>query len=190
MDPDDGAPDDGVPDGLNLGADVDQYNVPAPVVLPASGSTTAAPVQAVVRVDGAGGSGGPSAPPPRRAPATHVDAVDADDVRDTTSQSASASPSAVAMPVLPASGSTTTSAPAVAPGGVDDDEDDDNDFQTPVDFETATARANRLLGEENKIPKLHYKENWHELPSKLTVDAEFESRVDCVPTMFVPSLSW
>jgi hypothetical protein len=94
MDPDDGAPDD----GLNLGADVDQYNVPAPVVLPASGSTTAAPVQAVVRVDGAGGSGGPSAPPPRRAPATHVDAVDADDVRDTTSQSASASPSAVAMP--------------------------------------------------------------------------------------------
>ena len=179
MDPDDGAPDDGVPDGLNLGADVDQYNVPAPVVLPASGSTTAAPVQAVVRVDGAGGSGGPSAPPPRRAPATHVDAVDADDVRDTTSQSASASPSAVAMPVLPASGSTTTSAPAVAPGGVDDDEDDDNDFQTPVDFETATARANRLLGEENKIPKLHYKENWHELPSKLTVDAEFESRVDC-----------
>ena len=81
--------------------------------------------------------------------------------------------------VLPASGSTTTSAPAVAPGGVDDDEDDDNDFQTPVDFETATARANRLLGEENKIPKLHYKENWHELPSKLTVDAKFESRVDC-----------
>ena len=58
MDPDDGAPDDGVPDGLNLGADVDQYNVPAPVVLPASGSTTAAPVQAVVRVDGAGGSRG------------------------------------------------------------------------------------------------------------------------------------
>ena len=104
MDPDDGALDDGVPDGLNLGADVDQYNVPAPVVLPASGSTTAALVQAVVRVDGAGGSGGPSAPPPRRAPATHVDAVDADDVRDTTSQSASASPSAVAMPVLPASG--------------------------------------------------------------------------------------
>ena len=100
MDSDDGAPDDGVLDGLNLGADVDQYNVPAPVVLPASGSTTAAPVQAVVRVDGAGGSGGPSAPPPRRAPATHVDAVDADDVRDTTSQSASASPSAVAMPVL------------------------------------------------------------------------------------------
>ena len=65
MDSDDGAPDDGVLDGLNLGADVDQYNVPAPVVLPASGSTTAAPVQAVVRVDGAGGSGGPSAPPPR-----------------------------------------------------------------------------------------------------------------------------
>ena len=32
MDSDDGAPDDGVPDGLNLGADVDQYNVPAPVV--------------------------------------------------------------------------------------------------------------------------------------------------------------
>ena len=30
MDSDDGAPDDGVLDGLNLGADVDQYNVPAP----------------------------------------------------------------------------------------------------------------------------------------------------------------
>jgi hypothetical protein len=89
MDPDDGAPDDGVPDGLNLGADVDQYNVPALVVLPASGSTTAAPVQAVVRVDGAGGSGGPSAPPPRRAPATHVDAVEADNGGGSPSSSCS-----------------------------------------------------------------------------------------------------
>ena len=58
MDPDDGVPDGNL--GVDLGADIDQY-----VVLPASGSTTAAPVQAVVRVDGAGGSGGPSAPPPR-----------------------------------------------------------------------------------------------------------------------------
>jgi len=62
--------------------------------------------------------------------------------------------------VLPASGSTTTSAPAAAPGGVDDDDDDndDDDFQSPVDFETASSKANRLLGDENKIPKLHYKE--------------------------------
>ena len=76
--------------------------------------------------------------------------------------------------VLPASGSTTTSAPAAAPGGADDD-----DFQSPVDFETASAKANRLLGDENKIPKLHYTEDWHELPSTLTVDTKFDSQVAC-----------
>ena len=83
--------------------------------------------------------------------------------------------------VLPASGSTTTSAPAAAPGGVDvdDDDNDDDDFQSPVDFETASAKANRLLGDENKIPKLHYTEDWHELPSTLTVDTKFDSQVAC-----------
>ena len=82
--------------------------------------------------------------------------------------------------VLPTSGSTTTSAAAAAaaaaPGGVDDDDDD---FESPVEFETATAKANRLLADENKIPKLHLKDNWAELPSKLSVDAKFDSRVDC-----------
>ena len=111
MDPDDGGPGGNL--GVDLGADIDQFNVPEAVVLPTSGSTTT---------------------------------------------------------------SAAAAAAAAAPGGVDDDDDD---FESPVEFETATAKANRLLADENKIPKLHLKDNWAELPSKLSVDAKFDSRVDC-----------
>ena len=176
MDPDDGVPDGNL--GVDLGADIDQYDVSA-------GESSAPPprrvppARAVVRTGGARGARGPSA------------RADADDGASGASAGGDAGEwvqmqmtSELVVPapaVLPASGSTTTSAPAAAPGGVDDDDDDndDDDFQSPVDFETASAKANRLLGDENKIPKLHYTEDWHELPSTLTVDTKFDSQVAC-----------
>jgi hypothetical protein len=158
MDPDDGVPDGNL--GVDLGADIDQYDVgagessaPPPRRVP--------PARAAVRTGGARGARGPSA------------RADADDGASGASAGGDAG-EWVQMQM-------TSELVAAAPGGVDDDDDDndDDDFQSPVDFETASAKANRLLGDENKIPKLHYTEDWHELPSTLTVDTKFDSQVAC-----------